>query len=164
MPQEEVSHKEVQAAGISVFDECEKFMWEVIRFLWTCPNKIKHNHRYRYKNLADIQTNLIEAFATKQYILDRDEKGNIEHFLCYWKVREEDLNDIANGIKPVVRWGGDKMFICEHGNKGGRKALTTMIKEIKRRSAGQEGVMWRNWNRETTKAFLHKRGDTVCGD
>jgi hemolysin-activating ACP:hemolysin acyltransferase len=135
-------------------------MWEVLKFLWTCPNVVKHEHRYRYKNIGEVQTNVLESIATNQYILFRDEAGHIEHFLCYWKVLADDLQDIQDGLKPAIRWGGDKMYICEHGNKGGRKSLTLMIQEIKKRSTGQKGVMWRNWNRGETKVFMDKKGVT----
>jgi hypothetical protein len=146
------------------FAEADKLHWEILRFLWSCPNK-GAEHPYRLKHLRPVQENIIESIATGQYIILRDESGQIEHFISYWRVREEDIEDIRQGIKPVVRWEGDKLYICEHGNKGGRWSLTKMIGEIKKVAAGNHGVFWHSWNRHTFRVFLKKKGacDGVAG-
>lgn len=161
MVQAEQSLREAAAAGTSAFNQsladCERLMWEVIRFLWSCPNQ-GHDNRYRFKNLGDVQRNVIEAIATQQYLIIRDDAGRMEHFMAYWMVREEDIEGILQGIIPAVRWRGDKFFVIEHGNKGGRHSLTRMIGEIKKVSAGNKGVFWHNNNRKTFKVFLNKKG------
>jgi hypothetical protein len=109
-------------------------------------------------NAGDVQRNIIDALATGQYIMFRDGTGQIEHFLAYWRITEDDIRRIEDGIEPMDKTGGDKIFICEHGNKGGRRSLTEMIKEIKIVATGNKGVAWRNFNRGTFKVFLNKRG------
>jgi len=138
-------------------------MWEILRFLWTCPNKGAYN-RYRMERIGEIQKNIIEAIAVGQYIIIRNGAGSIEHFLSYWRVDAEGLDSIDEGVIPDIRCKGDKLFICEHGNKGGRHSLTKMIGEIKRVATGNKGVSWRNSNRGTFKAFLDKKGAPLCGE
>jgi hemolysin-activating ACP:hemolysin acyltransferase len=139
------------------FQEADKLMWEILKFLWTCPSKGKV-HPYRLVRIRSIQENVIEAIKTGQYILFRDSAGAIDHFLCYWRVSAEDIETTCDGIKPAVRWEGDKLYICEHGNKGGRHSLTRMIQEIRRIAGSAEGVFWHNWNRQQYKVFLHQKG------
>lgn len=158
MEQAEQSQADLAAAGTSVFNALDGLMWEILRFLWTCPNR-GEVHRYRFGAMGEVQRNIIEALVTGQYIMFRDENLEIEHFLCYWRVREEDIEPICDGFKPADITSGDKLFICEHGNKGGRKSLTLMIKEIKKVATGNKGVFWRNFNRQTFKVFLNKRGN-----
>lgn len=143
--------------GILAFKAADALMWDILKFLWTCPNKGKE-HPYRMKYLRAVQENIIESIATGQYILFRDSQGQIEHFISYWRISEEDIKDIEQNIKPIIRWKGDKLYICEHGNKGGRKSLTKMIGEIKKIAAGNKGVLWHSWNRHTFKVFPDKKG------
>lgn len=140
------------------FAEADKLMWEILRFLWTCPNRSGYEHPYRMKHIRPVQENIIEALKTGQYIILRDDAGQIEHFISYWRVREEDIELIHDNIKPAIRWKGDKLYICEHGNKGGRKSLTRMIGEIKKVATGNKGVFWHSWNRHTFRVFPEKKG------
>lgn len=157
MEQVEQSPAAAVGDGTSAFKAADRLMWEILRFLWTCPNKGK-THPYRIARIRDIQENIIEAISTGQYILFRDDSGGIEHFLCYWRINETDIDSIKEGIKPAVRWRGDKLYICEHGNKGGRKSLTKMIGEIKKVATGNKGVLWHSWNRQQFQVFLNKKG------
>ena len=135
----------------------DRLHWEIMKFLWSCPNKGKE-HPYRLKHIGPIQENIIEAVATGQYVLFRDDAGNIEHFIAYWRVREGDIEDIRQGIKPIDRITGDKLYIVEHGNKAGRSSFVRMGKELKRIHAGNTGVFWHSWNRHTFRVFANKKG------
>jgi len=145
------------ADSISTFKKLDQLHWEIMRFLWSTPNKGKE-HPYRLKHLRPIQENIVEAVATGQYVLFRDDKGDIEHFIAYWKVREEDIELIREGIKPLDRCHGDKLYIVEHGNKGGRKSFVRMGKALKEVARGNTGVFWHSWNRHKFMVFKNKKG------
>lgn len=135
------------------FTEADRLQWEILRFLWTCPNKGRERP-YCIKRIRGIQENIFDALATGQYIILRDSSGNIEHFLCYWKVDIEEVGSISEGVRPLVRNQGDRLYISEHGNKGGRASLTRMIAEIRKREPENKGAFWHSWNRKTFKVFL----------
>lgn len=152
MAQAEQSQADQGAAGISAFDA---LMWEILRFLWTCPNKGRE-HPYRFKYIRMIQEQVIEAIATGQYLLFRNPDGSIKHFMSYWLIEREDIENIRQGIKPVNRFKGPIIYICDHGNKGGRHSLTEMIKQL-RQIPGNQGAIWHNWNSKKYRTSSHQR-------
>ena len=149
------------AAGQSNVDfaAADKLFWEILKFLWSCPNH-GHEHPYRMKHIRGVQENVLEAISTNQMIILRDESGAIEHFISYWFISPEDVEGLKNNIKPAVRWQGDMLYISEHGNKGGRRSLTKMIQAIREIYPGK-GVLWHGWNRHTFRIFKQQKGEVA---
>jgi hypothetical protein len=140
---------------MSTFDD--KLMWEIIRFLFTCPNKGRE-HPYRMAHIRMLQENTIEALATGQYLTIRNDDGSLRHYLAYWKISKDDIDLIRTGVKPEERCNGDMMYIVDHGNAGGRRSLTEMIGMIRVAAKGCTGVMWHNWNSSKYRTFLRQKG------
>jgi hemolysin-activating ACP:hemolysin acyltransferase len=136
----------------------DKLMWEILKFLWTCPNKGRE-HPYRMQHIRTVMENTIEALATGQYFIIRNDDGSIRHYMAYWKVSKSDVETlINNGIKPDERCNGDTIYIVDHGNKGGRKSLTEMIGKIRAAARGCSGVFWHNWNSKEYRTFMRQKG------
>lgn len=147
------NHSAVFNYSTELIKQLDKLMWEVLKFLWTCPNKGRE-HLYRFKHIGMIQEQVIEALGTGQYIILRDEHGSIKSFISYWRVQLEDIDLIQQGIKPAVRWSGNVFYVCDHGNKGGRASLIEIVRKMKE-LPGLESVFWHNWNSKRYRTFLH---------
>lgn len=132
------------------FDVADALCSEIISFLLDCGGVYKQETSY-------LQEIILTSIANGQYILYRDGNGNISHWLCYWKINSEDLEDIAE-IRPADITTGTVLYIAEHGNKEGRKGMTKIIKELRHRATGMQGVLWNSKGRGIKK-FMHQKGD-----
>ena len=139
------------------FKEIDRLMWEILKFLWSCP-KVGKEHPYRLKRIGEIQAHVIESLATGQNIILRDADGKIELYIAYWRVSENDLRLVEQKIAPDIRWAGDKIYVCEFGNKGGRDTINRMLDEMMKVGKGQTGIFWHSWRRGKFMAFPNKRG------
>ena len=137
----------------------EDLFWEILRFLWSCKPKNPHDRMYCMKNIRPIQENVLEGIATGQQIIIRDDRGEIEHYLSYWKVSDADIELLQKGIKPDDRTTGNRLYIAEHGNKGGRKSLTRVIRLL-RELAGNDlsGVLWHSCHGGKFYYYANQKG------
>lgn len=132
------------------FEDADALCSEIISFLLSCGGIYKHETGY-------LQEIILASIANGQYVLYRDGNGKISHWLCYWKISPDDIEDITQ-IKPVDIITGSVLYIVEHGSKEGRKGMTTIIKELRRRAKGMKGVLWNSKGRGIKK-FMHQKGD-----
>ena len=132
------------------FEEADALCSEITEFLLSCGGVYK-------KVTGRLQEKILESIASGQYVLYRDESDKICHWLCYWKIQPEDVEDIAE-MKPANTVQGNVLFIVEHGNKDGRRGMTQMIKELRHRAVGMTGVVWNSKGRGIKK-FMHQKGE-----
>lgn len=132
------------------FEEADKLCTEVIAFLLECGGIYE-------KETGNLQRLVLESIATGQYVLYRDEQGEIIHWLTYWKIQPDDVEDIET-VKPCNTTSGSVLFIIEHGNKEGRKGMTRVIKQLRHRSKGMTGVLWNSKGRGIKK-FMYQKGE-----
>ena len=95
-----------------------------------------------YKELTgDIQRNVFHALGSKQYVMKEDETG-IVYFVSYWKVRPEEIVDVADRVHPQDITHGSVMYVSEAGNKGGKKAMAEIITRLREQATGLKGLFW----------------------
>ena len=132
------------------FEEADALCSEILDFLLDCGGVYK-------EVTAHLQEVVLTSIATGQYVIYRDPQGSISHWLAYWKILPYDIEDIEE-IKPINITLGTVLYIAEHGNKDGRHGMTMIIKELRRRSKGMQGVLWNSKGRGI-KTFMHQKGE-----
>lgn len=133
------------------FKEADKLCSEIIAFLLDCGGIYCSENEH-------IQYVVLNSIATGQYVLYRDDLGKISHWLAYWKIAPEDIETIEDGIRPLNLTDGSVLFVVEHGNKEGRSGMTKIIKELRHRAKGMQGVFWNSKGRGIKK-FMHQKGE-----
>ena len=128
-----------------LFEEADALCEEIMAFLLECGGVYT-------RETGDLQIIILKSIANGQYVLYRED-GKIVHWLCYWKIKESDIEDIGQTM-PVDIITGNVLYIAEHGNKEGRKGMTKMIKELRHRATGMQGVLWNSKGRGIKK-FMH---------
>lgn len=119
--------------------EVENLAMEIMDFLRECGGIYADYRR-------DVEGNLIRCIATGQYILHRDESGQIDHFLDYGKIEGKDMETVLKGDHPSNIHAGSIIWVIDHGNKGGMTELRRSIKEIRQQVKGAQGLIYNHQN------------------
>jgi hemolysin-activating ACP:hemolysin acyltransferase len=134
------------------FAEADVLAQEIVTFMRSCGGV------YEQFSIGAIQEVVIIALATGQYLLQRDDKGEIVQFMSYWLIHPEDVGIVEAGGRPDDIKTGEVLYIAEYSNKAGRQAITPFIKELRRRVPYMKGVFWCSKGRGTKK-FMRQSGE-----
>lgn len=129
------------------FEKADKLCHEIVEFLLSCGGVYKHENGW-------LHNVILESIASGQYLLYRDGKGSISHWLCYWKVSPEDADNLPD-IKPLDTRHGSVLYIVEHGNKEGHRGMIKVMMALRGRCQGMKGVLWNSKGRGVKK-FMNK--------
>ncbi|KAB0668940.1 hypothetical protein F6V30_13970 [Oryzomonas sagensis] len=132
------------------FEAAEALRQEIMEFMQSCGG-IYEGYSRR------LEERVIISLASDQYILYRDAAGKIEHYLCYWKVRSDEIQDVLDGVTPVDIYYGSVLFVAEHGNKAGMKSMRRAIRELRHRAKGCQGLIY-NHAGEGFRIFAGQKG------
>jgi len=127
---------------------------EIIAFLFSCGDT--------YTRLTgDLETNILWALASGQYVLKRDTDSKILYFASYWKIRPEDVEAVTERMRPYDVFQGSVMYVTECGNKAGAAGIREIVKGLREQAKGMKGVFWHRVRPEkddTLKTFFRQEG------
>ena len=108
---------------------------EIISFMEKCGGPYQ---------VIDPETcvNLIECLETDQYVLIRNEAGEITTFCDYWRVNMADMGLLKSGGKPTDTSSGNAIFVVDCCNLDDKSGITMMMREVRRRHPNSRGVAW----------------------
>lgn len=132
------------------FGEADQLLDEVLAFLMSCGDY--------YRLTSRLEANILECLAVDQYIVHRNPAGEITHFICYWMITPQALEDLKEGFRPQQIAGGISMFVLEHGNKDGRRGMTRIINDLRQKEPHNLGAAWRHKGKNI-KSFPRQKGD-----
>lgn len=93
------------------FEQADKLHWQILKLIWRNVDRSKPTS-YKVSTMASVQENILEALATGQYVL-LTEGGEIKAFGSWWRLDDEGLDAMRNGMKPHTRHRGEHVFITE---------------------------------------------------
>lgn len=133
------------------FIQANTLLDEVTEFLTSCGGV------YETANIRILQELVLYSIATNQYVVYRTPSGDIEHFVAYWKITKDSIEDVEQGILPAERVAGSVFYIVEHGNKAGTPSMVRMRRELRKRSKDMETVIY-NHKGEGIRIFPIRKG------
>jgi len=108
---------------------------EITSFLFSCGDT--------YTRLTgELETNILWALASGQYVLKRDDNGKVLYFVSYWRLHPKDVGAMMDRVTPEDVFSGSIMYVTECGNKMGKKGMVEMIKALRTQAKGMKGVFW----------------------
>jgi hemolysin-activating ACP:hemolysin acyltransferase len=131
-------------------DSANGLLDEVTIFLLSCGGFYNKVSKF-------IQEVILFCLAVDQYLIYRNDEGEINHFICYWNVNAEELQSICNGLQPIEKVNGSILYIVEHGNKAGISSMRRAIKDLRQRAKGMQGVIY-NHAGEGMRIFTRQKG------
>ena len=132
------------------WEEADILREEIMAFMMKCGGIYAE-----YTQRLDMR--VINSLASGQYLLYRNDRGEIEHFLCYWKIHPEDVEAVMDDIMPVDVYRGSVLFVAEHGNLAGMTSMRKAIRELRQRSKGMQGLIY-NHAGEGYRIFSRQKG------
>lgn len=98
----------------------EQLIIEVLKFFRACGGPYQ-----RHK--PSVVYRIIDCLEHEQYLLTRDQAGNIIQACCYWKIRETDFDKAKLFIAPENLYDGPVLFSTDYASLAGAKGLFRMI-------------------------------------
>lgn len=95
-----------------------------------------------HKLTGTMQETILACLASRQFIIRIDGKGDIQYFACWFKLKPEDVEGMKERVRPYDIYSGSYMYVVEAGNKMGKKGMADMVKKIRARAEGMQGVFW----------------------
>lgn len=123
------------------FEAANALTREIIEFLISCGGP------YGSFASADevprlLSGTILLSIASGQYILRRNASGEIEHYLCWWKIHTENVHEVEEGRIPGDIRTGSIVYVAEHGSTAGAASMNEVRRELRQRNDGYEGVFW----------------------
>jgi len=131
------------------FAEADELCSEILDFLLDCGGIYQEKSAY-------LTTEVLISIANGQYVIERDEAGNITLYMCYWKITPDEVEQVADKTWPGSRSIGNVIYVVECGNKTGRNGLLRAATTIRRNNPTLQGCFWHN-NSEV-KQFTKQKG------
>lgn len=105
--------------------------------------------------------NLIESLENGQYVIHRDEGGQIISFLNYWRVDDAGIPAILTGGKPENICDGRIIYVVDCCNLSGMVGIIGLLKEVRRRYPKARGGAWFHKQKtpENFRFFPLQRGE-----
>jgi hypothetical protein len=126
--------------------------FRILQFLRSCGGP------YERGICSNTEWAVFYCLGAGQFII-KEEGDEIRWFACYWKIRPEDVEDLAERIRPLDLSGGSVMYVHECGNKEGKRGMAEIVKTIRERGVGMEGVFWHRPAKHTkTMLFPSQKG------
>lgn len=101
---------------------------------------------------AKVEENILFALATGMHIYSFDGTGNLRYWVCYWRVKPEDVEGLKERVRPVDCVSGSVLYVVECGNRAGRQGMAEIVKRLRALAGGMQGVFWHRPG----------KGDKVC--
>lgn len=117
------------------YEEAGPLCDEIINFLFSCGDTYT-------KRTGKLETNILWALASGQYVIKRDNNGEILYFVSFWRIHPEDVEAVTDRIRPLDVFSGSVMYVTECGNRAGRQGMKEIIQGLKVLGAGMKGVFW----------------------
>ncbi len=105
-----------------------------------CDFLVKQGGPYHYVTRR-LQENVIVCLASNQFVIEID-GGDIQFFAAYFRIRPEDVEGMAEHIRPVDVYTGSIMYVVECGNKAGKRGMTEICKRLRVKGSGMKGIFW----------------------
>ena len=92
---------------------------------------------------AEVESNILGAIASKQFVI-KIKEGEIRYFAGYFKVKPEHVDLISQRTIPAGYdlFQGSIMYVTEAANKDGRKGMAEIIRRLRKKATGMQGVFW----------------------
>lgn len=95
-----------------------------------------------YKNITVLtQQSIIVCLMSRQFVI-RIKDGEIQYFVCWFKIKPEEVEGMKERVRPVDIYSGSYMYVVEAGNKMGKRGMAEMVKKIRAKAEGMQGVFW----------------------
>lgn len=103
---------------------------------------------------------LADSLFENRYWLERDHAGVVA-FCNFWRVPARDIELVRKGERPRDVTRGDVLFIVDYASRGGVPAIWRMVRNLRARSAGMQGVILfhRHTGQENFRYFPRQKGD-----
>ena len=138
------------AGGAVTPEAADALCIEIMAFMQSCGGIYANYSR-------NLEEKVINSLASGQYILYRDDAGQIVHYLCYWNVHSNEIQDVIDGVTPVDIYRGSVLFVAEHGNKAGMQSMRKAVKELRSR-VNTSGLFFRHKG-GPIKIYIKQKGD-----
>lgn len=116
---------------------------------------------YAVTGVGHLQATVLEAVALDQYVLKRDECGDIEYFALWWWAHQEELDDIMDSfVRPEDVSQGAILYVAEAAVRPDG-SLLEMVRAIRRKATRQnknwQGCGWHNYANGKRPAFFRQQ-------
>lgn len=89
----------------------------------------------------ETQTNVMEALASGDFV-SSVKGGSVRWFAAFWRIKLADVQNVVDRTKPEDIYTGPVCYIAEAFNLDGKRGMAEMIRAIRRKAAGMQGVFW----------------------
>jgi hypothetical protein len=101
-----------------------------------------------YKDInGHTQENIIVALASRQFLIKITQEG-IRYFICWYRLKPEDVEGMKERVKPVDIYTGSVMYVAEIGNKDGKQGMAEICKRLRAAGKGMKGIFWHRPEKE----------------
>lgn len=125
----------------------------IINFLISCGGG--------YKNGVSELTQyaVFHCLGSGQYLIGFDGKG-IKYFVCYWRVKPEDIEGLKERVIPYDLTTGTIMYVCECACRD-KNDMMEVRRLLRLEGKGMKQVFWHNTVRDRVRHFPRQKGGEV---
>lgn len=95
-----------------------------------------------YKRVTpSLQEKILVCLASRQFIIKvRD--GQVKQFACWFRINEDDVDDVVNRILPLDVFTGNIVYVSEIGNMEGKRGMCEIAQRMRKMNPDAKEVFW----------------------